>query len=101
MHTCPECGLACRCRGDIDDIEFDAPIQCECCPPDEYLEEDDDEPEFDACHRLVDRRDDDLRYNYVRRERIAKAAARATVAALSAIAVVRSRRCARPYIGHC
>ena len=23
MHTCPECGSACYCGGDIDDIELD------------------------------------------------------------------------------
>jgi hypothetical protein len=23
MHTCPECGQACTCNGDIDDIMFD------------------------------------------------------------------------------
>ena len=23
MHSCPECGSACYCNGDIDDIELD------------------------------------------------------------------------------
>ena len=23
MHTCPECGSACYCQGDIDDIELE------------------------------------------------------------------------------
>lgn len=22
MHTCPDCGCACHCGGDIDDIDF-------------------------------------------------------------------------------
>lgn len=34
MHTCPECGQACTCNGDIDDIMFDGgpeEMACECC----------------------------------------------------------------------
>ena len=29
MHTCPECGSACYCRGDIDDINLGDPTYCE------------------------------------------------------------------------
>lgn len=34
MHTCPECGQACYCGGDIDDCDFgdvEAEINCEHC----------------------------------------------------------------------
>ncbi len=43
MHTCPTCGSACYCRGDVDDIEVDAGAaeQCRHCanddPPDDGL----------------------------------------------------------------
>jgi hypothetical protein len=34
MHTCPECGQACYCSGDIDDCpvfaDHDGPGWCEC-----------------------------------------------------------------------
>jgi hypothetical protein len=34
-HSCPECGQACYCNGDIDDCLLDdeaAVIACTCCP---------------------------------------------------------------------
>ena len=34
MHTCPECGSACHCGGDIDDIDVgdeEAENGCTCC----------------------------------------------------------------------
>lgn len=32
MHTCPDCGQACCCNGDIEDIEIDdAADDCEHC----------------------------------------------------------------------
>ena len=34
MHTCPDCGQACYCRGDIDDCDLGesaAQEACECC----------------------------------------------------------------------
>jgi hypothetical protein len=33
-HSCPECGLLCHCRGDIDDCQTDgteAELMCEHC----------------------------------------------------------------------
>jgi hypothetical protein len=30
-HTCPECGRACYCNGDIDDYLFDFPEDVENC----------------------------------------------------------------------
>ena len=37
MHSCPECGQACYCNGDIDDIEADptAADRCDCCADNE------------------------------------------------------------------
>ena len=53
MHTCPECGQACTCNGDIDDImleETEAEDNCvcylTCCPDydsDEFYEDDEDD----------------------------------------------------------
>ena len=34
MHSCPECGSACYCGGDIDDIDTgdtEAEDNCTCC----------------------------------------------------------------------
>ena len=34
MHTCPDCGQACYCCGDIDDCEMNTEetyINCVCC----------------------------------------------------------------------
>ncbi len=48
MHTCPECGQACYCGGDIDDIEVgdtEAEDNCTCCAEggqDDDREEDDE-----------------------------------------------------------
>ena len=45
-HTCPECGQACYCNGDIDDCVFDFEenvVKCnhwrECCT-EEYMTDD-------------------------------------------------------------
>jgi len=47
MHSCPECGQACTCNGDIDDIMWDDWSQearrcVHACDPDP-----DDDPPFD------------------------------------------------------
>lgn len=42
-HSCPECGSACYCNGDIDDILIEDPVaerDCTCC----LGRDDDDEP---------------------------------------------------------
>ena len=41
-HICPECGMLCHCKGDIDDIDFGERWDCECeyCNENEYDEED-------------------------------------------------------------
>ena len=35
MHSCPDCGQACYCHGDIDDCEVETPayssLHCVCC----------------------------------------------------------------------
>jgi len=44
-HTCPECGQACYCGGDIDDCCIDddeAVIRCTCCPEGELDDDDGD-----------------------------------------------------------
>lgn len=45
MHSCPYCGQACYCSGDIEDHdvgpEFDE--VCTCCPDQGFDDEDDDE----------------------------------------------------------
>lgn len=79
-HTCPECGQACHCGGDIDDIdigEHAAEDACTCCPPDgvddddiESEEGEDDGPQFDRYNRSVpplDLAEEDRRWNYVER----------------------------------
>ncbi len=47
MHTCPICGSACYCNGDIDDIMFDddsdEALNCTCCPEGEPAEPKDDD----------------------------------------------------------
>jgi hypothetical protein len=51
MHTCPECGQACTCNGDIDDIMFEDSARSRACRhweecnddyPEDWFEEDDD-----------------------------------------------------------
>lgn len=50
MHTCPDCGEACYCNGDIEDHDTGEPEDCgHNCDPDpesdfdnEYFEDDDD-----------------------------------------------------------
>lgn len=42
MHTCPDCGQACYCEGDIDDCELEGgEVDCICCC--EEAERDDEE----------------------------------------------------------
>ena len=44
-HTCPDCGAACYCGGDIDDIFFDDDNDCNHCLGGEFDEDGDfDEP---------------------------------------------------------
>jgi hypothetical protein len=47
MHTCPECGQACYCHGDIDDCEVEtreySAANCTCCLAMVFDDEDDDE----------------------------------------------------------
>jgi len=48
MHTCPECGQACFCNGDIDDIDWGDVVWCEHCAyvdADEYDDYWNGEPE--------------------------------------------------------
>lgn len=43
MHTCPECGSACYCGGDIDDIDTgdeEAEENCTCCAEGEKDDDD-------------------------------------------------------------
>lgn len=53
MHTCPDCGQACYCCGDIDDIEVDPTaasrcIHCDLADVPYHADEDDaDDPESD------------------------------------------------------
>jgi len=44
MHSCPTCGQACYCNGDIDDIECDptAADRCDCCDDEDDCDEYDD-----------------------------------------------------------
>ena len=44
MHTCPDCGQACTCNGDIEDCDFgdeQAEIDCECCLGAPFVEDED------------------------------------------------------------
>ena len=46
MHSCPECGQACYCGGDIDDIDAgdeEAEDNCTCCAEGTVDHEDDEE----------------------------------------------------------
>ena len=48
MHSCPNCGQACYCSGDIDDTEVEQPPHCRhACQP-EF-----DEPDYDAAKPLT------------------------------------------------
>jgi hypothetical protein len=43
-HSCPDCGEACYCGGDIDDLFFEdseEAIRCAHCPFEEAFQEDD------------------------------------------------------------
>lgn len=40
MHTCPDCGRACYCNGDIDDIEVDPSGEYFCSHCDDGKDED-------------------------------------------------------------
>jgi hypothetical protein len=45
MHSCPECGSACYCSGDIDDIDVgdeEAQDDCTHCPEADYDDDDED-----------------------------------------------------------
>jgi hypothetical protein len=56
MHSCPECGSACHCGGDIDDIDTgdtEAEDNCICC-----AEGDSDEGYFDDDFDTDDEDDD-------------------------------------------
>lgn len=49
-HSCPDCGQACYCGGDIDDLFFEdseEAIRCNHCPLD-YPTDDDDEEFADS-----------------------------------------------------
>jgi hypothetical protein len=46
MHTCPECGQACYCNGDIDDIDANDPADPPACEHSCHShDEEDDFPE--------------------------------------------------------
>lgn len=49
MHTCPDCGQACSCNGDIDDCLDICEEDSDNC--EHYLEcqNDDDDEDFDEC----------------------------------------------------
>ena len=63
-HTCPDCGQACYCGGDIDDCIFDMPDdvnRCTHCPDDEaddgfYEEVDEDDYTPHNCIREMDQK---------------------------------------------
>lgn len=45
MHTCPECGSACYCGGDVDDIDVgdeEAKDNCICCAEGDGGDDDED-----------------------------------------------------------
>lgn len=70
MHTCPECGCACYCGGDIDDIDTgdeEAENGCTCCAEgvvedDEYYDDVPRCPECDACITQGDAHDSECPY---------------------------------------
>lgn len=46
MHTCPECGSACYCNGDLDDIDVgdeEAEDNCTCCAEEDAGDYDEDD----------------------------------------------------------
>ena len=49
MHSCPDCGQACHCNGDIDDLDFgdDCPEADACQHYQECEKEDDEEMTFE------------------------------------------------------
>lgn len=61
MHSCPDCGQACYCHGDIDDCEVEteeySSEHCTCCIHDPADDELDDPHEADCpCNACCDRR---------------------------------------------
>ena len=63
MHSCPDCGQACYCHGDIDDCEVEteeyASEHCVCdCAEEGWREadEDDDHGAECVCNECCDRR---------------------------------------------
>lgn len=52
MHTCPDCGQACYCHGDIDDHDTGEDDRCEHyleCNDGEYSDDDADDDGFGCC----------------------------------------------------
>jgi hypothetical protein len=47
-HTCPECGMACHCNGDIDDLCLDFEDDVMACTHCDGFETDDYEEEVDC-----------------------------------------------------
>lgn len=51
-HSCPNCGCACHCNGDIDDIvleDRDAENRCTCCPDPDADDEPVDDEAIEEC----------------------------------------------------
>lgn len=49
MHSCPECGSACYCNGDIDDIDTgdeEAEDNCTCCAEGDGFDDGDDYEDY-------------------------------------------------------
>lgn len=49
MHSCPECGQACYCLGDIDDIEMSEEVNCVHCDGSAEDEDYEDSQELLRC----------------------------------------------------
>lgn len=52
MHTCPDCGQACSCSGDIEDHDTGDEFYDDCSHHLRCMDDDDDEPWLDDAPRV-------------------------------------------------
>ena len=59
MHSCPDCGQACYCHGDIDDFDSQTPrLGCDCCA-DVWAGDDEDDEDYSDGDTIYEDEPDD------------------------------------------
>lgn len=46
MHECPDCYEMCTCGGDIDDMEWESPLDCTHCLGREFMDDEYDDEDW-------------------------------------------------------